>query len=363
MDAARTSPPDAAEMPQRILVVRLGALGDIVRTLPAVRLLRRSFPNAELAWAIEPGPSRLVAGHPDVDRLLVLERRRIVRGARSLDPRSIELLRSFTRALREFSPDLSLDFQGSLKSALVSRLSRATRRVGFDAAFVRERAHLFATERIELANPRMHRVERAVTLAVAAGAAPGPIVADLALDDDERRAGLARVRAWARGRDAVALAPFSSTRQAWKRYPVTAWAETARRLAQAGFAVLVLGGPNEEEETTRLCAAAGEGVVPGGEGGPRELAATLAACRLFVGGDTGPMHMAWAVGLSCVVVFGPTDPALNAPWGEGHVVLAPESVSQRRGADVFPGITPELIAARCLERLGQPAATSKESTS
>jgi ADP-heptose:LPS heptosyltransferase len=342
----------ASPAPSRILIVRLGALGDIVRTLPAVRLLRRTWPAAEIAWAVESGPAALLEGAPDVDRLLVLERRALERDLRGARLAALAALRGYAASLRAFAPQLSLDFQASFKSGLVAYASGAPRRIGFGRADAREGAHIFATERVPLPRPRVHRVERAATLARAAGARDGELRADLGLSAAERADGARRVARLASGRRrAIALAPFSSPRQAWKRYPLERWASVAASLGEAGHAVLVLGGPGEEQETRALCSAAGAGVVPGGEGGPRELAATLAACALFVGGDTGPMHLAWAVGTPVVAIYGPTDPVLNAPFGDGHVVLAPESPSNRGASEGFPGITPTRIADAALERL------------
>jgi lipopolysaccharide heptosyltransferase I len=351
-----TSPTLSAPPPARILVIRLGAVGDVVRTLPAVRLLRRTWPEARLAWAVERGPAPLLEGHPDIDELLVLERRTIVAAARRLHPGALATLRRFRRTLRRFAPELSVDFQSSFKSGLVAWMAGAPRRVGFDRADAREASHLFATERTRLPRPRISRVERAAHLARAAGAAGGPLVVDLALGETERKRGRERVRRLAGGRPAIALAPFSSRRQAWKRYPLDRWAAIAGGLAAAGACVLVLHGPGDEAaEAAALCSAAGRGVSPLGGGGLRDLAADVAAADLLVGGDTGPMHLAWASGVPVVALYGPTDPVLNAPYGPGHVVLAPPERTDRHARDRFPGLTPGLVVERALARLGVAA--------
>ena len=158
-------------------------------------------------------------------------------------------------------------------------------------------------------------MERAAALARAAGAHDAPLVADLALRGDELAAGLRIVEDAAEGHPPVALAPFSSPRQSWKRYPLASWADVARRIANEGARVLVVAGPAERAEAEELARAAGPGVRVVKDEGIRSLAAILAACRLFVGGDTGPMHIAWAVGTPVVALYGPTDPALNS---DGH---------------------------------------------
>ena len=341
--------PDA---PARILIVRLGAVGDIVRTLPAVRRIRLRWPRAEIGWAVERGPHALLEGHPDVDRLIVFERREITRAIRRGRPADLRLAGDFRRELRAFAPEVGFDFQSSFKSAIVNRLAGAPIRWGFARRDAREFSHLFATHRVQLAEPRVHRVERALALAAAAGAGEGPIVADLALPCALLDAARARVRALAGDRPAVAVAPLSSRRQAWKRYPLEGWAEVCRGLAAAGLAPLAVAGPGEEREIARLAGAGGGVLRPLGAGGLRELAAALAACDLLVSGDTGPMHIAWAAGTPVVAIYGPTDPVLNAPWGEGHVILAPPHPTGRHDADRFPGITPGRIVEAARRRLG-----------
>jgi len=348
--------------PRSILVLRFGAVGDVVRTLPAVRLLRRTWPEAKIVWAVEPGPGSLLRGCPDIDDFVVLPRREISRSLSHFNPRGLVLAGRFVRELRARRPDLALDFQSSFKSGSAMYLSGAAERWGFRRRDAREGAHWFANHRFALPAASRHRVERAVALARAAGAEDGPREADLGLTREEREKGLAVVERLAGARAAVALAPFSSARQSWKRFPKERWADVAAGLAAAGHAVLIIGGPGEESEARRLCERAGAGVAFTGALPLRGLAAALAACDLFVGGDTGPMHIAWAVGLPVVAVYGPTDPSLNAPYGEGHVVLAPPKPSRRHDADPFPGITAELILSSALEQLRGRALLARRRT-
>lgn len=346
--------PFSAEHPPRsLLVLRLGAVGDVVRTLPAVHLLRLTWPEAKIGWAVETGAAPLLKGHPDIDHVFVLPRGRLVREARRTPLTALKTLTRFVSEIRAFQPELALDFQSSFKSGLTAWLSRAPVRAGFDRPFDREGSHLFANWRISLAEARIHRVDRAVALARAVGANPAPLRADLALSAEELRKGTAQVAELVGARRAVALAPFTSRLQAWKRFPLARWAEVAQALAQAGHAVLVLAGPGEEEEARQLAAAAGPGVIPVEGLTLRELAALIASTDLFVGGDTGPMHIAWAVGVPVVAVYGPTDPVLNAPFGTGHTILAPAARSRRSDPDKFPGITAHTILAPALERLGR----------
>lgn len=326
-------------------------MGDIIRTLPAVALLRETWPQAEIGWAIERHVAPLLADHPWVDRLFVVDRDRIKRDARRLRPSALRRVREFSRVLRDFAPDLALDFQGCFKSGLTAWLSRAPVRVSFGRSWVRERSEIFATHRATLPDESRHRVERALTLARAAGATTGEPRVDLALSPQERARGRRAFAQLSGGRDCIAIAPFSSGRQSWKRYPLDRWCEVARELARASKTVLVLAGPGEEVEARELARRAGSGVRTAEAFPLRTLAALLEECSVLIGGDTGPMHMAWGVGTSVVAIYGPTDPVLNSPWGEGHATVMPARRTGRTDMDRFPGVTPARIVEAALERV------------
>ncbi len=120
--------------PRRILVVRLGAAGDLVRTIPAVKLMRRTWPDARIGWAVAQHLAPLLEGHPDVHELLLYDPRTIARELRRLNPAGIGRVAVYGRELHGFAPDLAVDFQGCLKSGLAAALSRAPVRVGFASA-------------------------------------------------------------------------------------------------------------------------------------------------------------------------------------------------------------------------------------
>ncbi|MFT4537851.1 MAG: heptosyltransferase-1 [Planctomycetota bacterium] len=342
------SPYSPEQPPKRILVIRLGAVGDLVRTLPAVLSLRETWPDAEIAWAVEQHVAPLIEGHPCIDKLIIINRDNLLAEARRFRPKALSRIIRFGREVREFAPDLSIDFQGCFKSGLASALSRAPVRIGFDREHVREWSHLFANVRLPLAKADQHRVRRALALARGAGAREVNISADLALTQEERQTARDFLKEIAHGRAVVAVAPFSSDRQAWKRYPRDSWCEVVRGLALQGYVVLLLAGPGEEEESREIAKQVGPGVVPTQGVGLRNLAALLEECELLVGGDTGPMHLAWGVGTPVVALYGPTDPALNAPVGDGHILLHPERRTCRDDADRFPGITPQRVLSEAL---------------
>ena len=345
-------------------MVRLGAVGDLIRTLPALHLMRDCWPQTRIGWVVEEHLSPLLADHPQLDEVFTIDRHGFLEEARRWSPKAIGRIARLRRELRDFRPTLAIDFQGCLKSGLASKLSGAKVRLSFERQHVRERSHLFANFKVPLRSESRHRVRRALALARAAGADDGhadrvPRV-ELAFTHEERRRGHElRLSAAGPGRT-VAIAPFTSRRQHWKRYPVLRWREIAAALALRGYGVVLIAGPGEEGEAREIARASGKGVGVCEQVTLRELGAMLADCDLFIGGDTGPMHMAWAVGTKVVAVYGPTLPELNSPLGEGHAWLAPEHQTNRDAEDKFPGITPERVLACALDVLGEGETESIE---
>lgn len=306
---------------ERVLVVRLGAVGDVLRVLPAVRRLRAGLPALRLGWIVEPLSAPLLEGHPDLDEMILFPRR-------DLRPDPVHPIR-FRRACREFGEGLqrggwevAIDFQGSLKSALVARQSGAPRRIGFRPGETRELSFLFTTEWVTLSAPRLNRVDRNLELVAALGVAAGPDAASIpetAAEAEEARALLAAI---APAGPRLIVSPGVSRRQWYKAWPASHYAAFARRVAaRCGARSIVVWGPGEETLARSVVEAAAGDAILAPPTRLRSLAALLRRADLFVGADTGPMHLAWVVGCRVIALFGPTDPRLNAPRGAGHVVL------------------------------------------
>lgn len=306
----------------RLLIVRLGAVGDVIRTLPAVSLLKDAYPRARLSWIVEDLSWDLLQGHPDLSEVLRLPRRTL-RDAAVRPWRLPGLLREITATLRARRFDVAVDFQGSLKSALLARLSGAPRRAGFARGHGRELSWRLMTETVEPPTTRLNRVERNLLLAESLGARSDTVHVRLFERPGEADAAEAllsgRVPA---GAPSVVLSPGTSGRQAWKRWPEARFGVLASALRRdCGAVPLIAWGPGEEPLARAVVAASGGAAVLLPPVDLRLLAALLRRVTLFVGADTGPMHLAWAVGCPVLALFGPTDPALNAPIGTGHVVL------------------------------------------
>jgi ADP-heptose:LPS heptosyltransferase len=301
-----------------VLVVRLGAVGDVVRTLPAVSSLRAGFAGAHLAWLVEPRSAGVLEGQPWIDEAIVFPRPTVVealrRGALATAGRA---LAEFARGLRARRFDLVVDFHSILRSALMVRASGAPVRVGYARPFGRELSWLQATHRAQVSPRRISRFERnqALVRYLGVGAPPSPTPYRV---DPER---LARMEAslGAEPRPA-AIHPGSSDAAAHKRWSAAAYGRLARALADTrGLRSWVTWGPARgEREVAQAVVDASGGAARLAPETPRiaDLAALLAVSRLYVGGDTGPMHVASLVGTPVLQILGPTHPVENAPWQE-----------------------------------------------
>jgi heptosyltransferase-1 len=316
---------------QSILVVRLGALGDVIHALPAVATLKHNLPDARITWAIEPRWAVLLRDNPHVDRVLALD----LRGWRSSwwTARAWSELFAARRELQSARFDLAIDFQGLLKSALVARVARAREILGFDSSLLRERvAGLFYSRAVSpLA---AHVVDQNLDLAAAAGATERRIEFPLPeyLPEGETPSG-----------DFVLANPFAGWKA--KQWPAARYAELARLLAaRHGWPLVINCAPADRAEAEAIAPDLCAVNVSGLEG----LVGISRRARAVVGVDSGPLHVAAALGKPGVALFGPTDPARNGPYGSTFTVLrSPAAVtSYRRSSAVatsMEAIRPEQV--------------------
>ena len=345
MSAASSSPDRSG---RRILLVRLGAVGDVVRALPLLHALRASHPDAHLGWAVEEPSAPLLHEIRALDAVHVLPRRELARAALrpARVPGAVRSFAGFLRSLRACRYDLVLDAHGTLKAAIVASLADAPI-TGFAPGGSKEGAHLLYDVTLPFPAIPMSRVRRALFLGAAAGlldddAPAGDAGAEFGLDFAPER--VARIRA-GMSRDPrrpVVLFPFASAAGRRKRWPIERHAELAARLVASGRRVVIGWGSPREGDEARAAAA----LAPGAELAPAtdlvELTELLRGAALLVTGDTGPMHLAAAVGTPVVALFGPSDPVVNRPWerpgSRGHAVVVKEPLADLRVDDVLPHV-------------------------
>jgi ADP-heptose:LPS heptosyltransferase len=333
---------------QRILVIRLGAVGDVVRTLPAVSSLRSRYAGAHIAWLVEPAAATAVQAQPWIDEVLVFPRDSLVAAFRARRPlAAMAELSGFLRRLRARRFDLTLDFHALLRSGALSRASGAQRRVSYARPFAREGAWLFATDRAQLAPNRVSRFERNAALVRFLGIDDTPWAAPWTVlpADRARISGALGVAA-----SPAALHPGSSDATSHKRYGAAGFGKVARALAdRCGVPTIVTWGPaRDDREVARAVVEASSGAA---QLAPptrtlSDLAALLSRCRIFIGGDTGPLHVASLVGTPVVQVLGPTDPIENAPWPAtpSRTVVGAAGGIDRISPDAIVDAAAELLA-------------------
>jgi lipopolysaccharide heptosyltransferase I len=305
--------------PRKILIIRLSSLGDILHAVPAVQGLRRAFPRARIDWLVEERTSFLLSAVVGIDRIHTIDTRSV--REESLGSESWKRLWAVLRILRAERYDLSLDFQGLLKTGLFSLFCGATERLGFDRKLVRERpAHWFYTRRVRGSPPTRHVVQLNAELARAAGAHDTPSRAELRGRPEHEAAIDERLRQEKLSQFAVINPGGGWITKKWS--PAKYGRLSARIASELDLPVIVTTGPGEEplyEEIARTCA----GRPPSHfQVSFLELIPLLSRARLLVGGDTGPFHLACALGTPTVGIFGPTSPARNGPWsGEDEAVV------------------------------------------
>jgi heptosyltransferase I len=289
----------------RLLVVRLGSLGDLVHALPAVSAIRATFPRLEIDWLVDAIHEEFLGLVPFLTRIVTLS---------APTPRGWLDAR---RQLRSRQYDAALDFQGLLKSAALSRLSGAKRIIGFDRASLREpAAAVLYGERVS-AGPGGHVIRKNLRLAAAVGAhAP-------TMEFPIRPVDSAALRA-VQEQDASPFALLNPG-AAWpnKRWPPERFGRLARWLRdQHALRSIALWGPGEEELAQAIVRNSSGTATQAPRTHLTDLVALSRAATLVVSGDTGPTHIAAAVGTPVVAIFGPTDPGRNGPWNGADRTLS-----------------------------------------
>ena len=309
----------------RILCIRLSGLGDVVHALNALTLLRRERPDAHVAWLVEERFAGLLRGHPYIDELLVAPRRgwgAMLRNPlewRGLAPE----LYGFAKRLRGARYDVSVDFQSSLKSALYVAAAWAPMRVGFDLGVSRELNWTLQNERVRAPRRGVHRIERDIALLAPLGIRSRYAEPLLPVGAAARAAAARGLEGRLGGGPLVIIHPGTSRFAAFKRWAPERYARVADGLIERrGADVVVTCGPEDRDVAavvTQSMRRAALDLPPTRD--LQELAALLARADLFIGSDTGPLHVASALGVPAVALFGPKDPDQTGPYCSRSVVV------------------------------------------
>lgn len=333
----------------RIAIVRLTSLGDLVHTLPLAHALRCHSPTSSIVWIVEEREKTLLLHNPVVDEVVVGPTRRWRQDLRT-PPGAMRVVRELLmlgRRLKSLRLDVAIDPQGLLKSTIFTVLTRAPIRIGFERRHAREPlSSLFTTHRVTPPPSAVHLVEKQLSLLQPLGIQPREIAFPLPLvpaAEEKALALLQRHRVKSEDR-LVALIP--ATRRPAKQWPPTNFRQLAERIAEEiGVRVLLLAGPGEEG----LLQAVAQGLTPHPILAPStsipELIAFLRRAHLAMGNDTGPLHLAAALEVPTIGLYGPTSPLRNGPYG-------PRAWTIRSPTERIEDISVETVFKAVVEGLG-----------
>ena len=307
----------------RLLLVRLGALGDIVHAIPVAAALSRAFPSSRIDWLVSAKHRKLLDLVPVIDRRLVIKDRGDAAGGTPLA--------ATIRELRRSRYDVVFDLQGLIKSAVLARLSGAPARVGFSSGYLRERlARPFYTKVYDpggggMYDPRerSHVVQMNLGLLTAIGLTVAAPEFPIERVDTE----IARAIRERAGNRYVLVNPGA----AWpnKRWPAARFGAVARAIDERhGLKTIVSWGPGEEPLAQEVVRESSGAALLSPRTSIADLLALIRGAALMISGDTGPTHVAAALGTPIVGIYGPTRPSRNGPWAPDDITISRDAVCQ-----------------------------------
>lgn len=334
----------------RLLVVKTSSIGDVIHALPIVQAIKEANPHMALGWVVRRRCADVLRGNLLIDHLYIMP-----------DKPSLGELWALRRELRASQYDIALDLQGLGLSGLVTRLSGAPTRLGWDRN--REANAVFLTHPIVPGKVKdTHEIDLLYGFAEALGvrAAHPEFTPQLYLADE----GKERASEWLSGLPLPKIALNVGASRAYKRWAKENWTQVALGLTALGYSVVFVGDKNDAEIVAQikpsLTGYVKYSIDLAGMTTLRELASVLAACDLLVTADTGPMHIAVAVGTPVVALFGATSPARHGPYGGRNVVLHHPALgaavpskrpTDEEGAACMARITPDEVLAAVAAKL------------
>ena len=310
-------------MGERFLIIRLGAIGDVVHTLPLAAAIKDARPDSHVTWAVEPAPREVLLGNPDIDEILTVDtkawRKNVFSGG-------FAALRRDLLAIKYVGADVALDAQGLLKSGLLTWASKAPVRIGFEHRYCREGMNvLFTSHQVLPPDNPHHVVEKNLSLL-------GPMGLPIPSHEQYRFSLHETQGEREQAENCLDSLGHRDGRPLLVIHPGAAW--VTKRWAPERFArladhwrendmgdVLLIWGPGEEKVVEEVTGAMKTEPLVAPATSIREMMALIRRGACFVGGDSGPLHLAAAMGVRCLAIMGPTEPVRNGPWGSGNSVL------------------------------------------
>ena len=344
-----------------IALVKLSSIGDVVHALPVAAALHAAFPQARLAWIVERREAAVLRGNPALSEIVPVDTRGWRRARAPLAvAETTGALVALGHHLRAARLDVAIDLQGLVKSGVITAATGAPLRIGFTAAHCRERLNvLFTNRRVAPPPAARHVVDRYLSLVEPLGVRARAVEFALPTGTaEERRLDEFLMGAGLKPRDRLVVLNPGAGRPD-KRWPIESFRALTRRLAdEAGAAVLVIWGPNELADARAIVDHEPPGrAILAPPTNLDELLAVLRRASVIVAADTGPLHLAAALGTRCVGLYGPTAAERNGPYGRGHRALqSPDRTMASLGVDAVLRAVSELLDGAAPDQASQGSA-------
>tara|TARA_A100001037_G_C15153857_1_gene641877 strand:+ start:2597 stop:3667 length:1071 start_codon:yes stop_codon:yes gene_type:complete len=310
-------------MKRRFLIIRLGAIGDIIHSLPIASAIKDFMPSAEIVWIVESIYAEILHGNPDIDQILTVDSK-LLRTKINLN--SISGFLGSLKELKNIAPDVAIDPQGLIKSGFLSFISRAKIRVGFEQNLCRERANAFFSNKYAAPSDlKSHVIKKNLSL-LEPLKIPIPEHKDFRFPLIENRDEFEKAESFYVENNLKSNGPILIVHPGggWitKQWDPSRFAKVADFWVNLTKGrVLFSWGPGEKELVEKILNLMNEDGLLFPFCSIREIISLIRRGDFFLGGDTGPSHLAAALGLDCITLMGPTDPERNRPWGDKNMIL------------------------------------------
>ncbi|MGZ3635344.1 MAG: glycosyltransferase family 9 protein [Syntrophales bacterium] len=322
-----------------ILIVKLSAIGDVIHTLPSLAALRKLYPEANITWVIEDASADIISGHSYLDKVIVSHRKKWIKDLKKgRISKPIREIKTFISDLRRQPYDLVIDFHGLIKSAAIVLLSSGKRKLGYDS--MQELSGLFLNEKIP-EDMDKHAIDRYLDFLryLGADAREPEYLIPIGEENINRVDDLLQRNAIDKKDSFVAVSPVALwDTKLWADEKFAALCD--RIVGELKVSVVFTGNERDKLERIQSLMKA-PSVNLGGKTTLRDLAYLYQRSSLLITTDSGPMHLAAAVGTPVIALFGPTDPSRTGPYGKGHVVI-------RRGLSCSPCFLKKCDSMKCM---------------
>jgi lipopolysaccharide heptosyltransferase I len=312
--------------PEKILIIRLSAIGDVVHVLPSLRLLRSHFPESKISWLVEDKASNILTGHPDIDDVIVFPRRKWQREILKINKtiNTLADILSFYKKLRKEHYDLVIDFQGNLKSGIMNLITGSEKRVGFGRGYCKEFNYLTTRYQAFPPEKKMHRIDKNLFLLKELGIENGFQRPKLPVFKPDKKYISKFINTGINpSLPIIIIHPGTSKFGSYKQWPPLNYALLADMILDTYEANVVLTwGPYEFGVVKEIAEKMKHKAFPACETRSiKQLIELIRHASLFIGGDTGPLHIASILDIPVVGIYGPKDPEIYGPYSGKAIVI------------------------------------------